>query len=387
MFNRGMIDTPMRSGPHVPRESLTELMHSSPARTPLTHAILLVNLLVFAAMLTQGADFWHTSTVVPLAWGANFGPATQDGQWWRLFTALFIHFGLIHLGMNMWALRDVGRLVERLSGPWRFAAMYVGSGILGNLLSLVVQGNKAVSGGASGAIFGLYGALLVLLLSERRRVDPAEFRWLFGLASVFTVLMLGMGWVIPGIDNAAHVGGLVAGALLAHALARPWTVSRPRGWLGPWLAGCVVLLGAGWLTAHIPPPRYLMSEEIKAQDAIKNFAQADQRIRLQRGELLGTAPRQRLTFEQLAGRIDSTVTAAYERSFEQLMAATPETNAPSAAALGALQLYAQQQAQISRELAAGLRTNDHEKIREALRKTQRHATPALPAASAASAQR
>jgi rhomboid protease GluP len=382
-----MIDTPMRSGLHVPRESLTELLHSSPARTPLTHAILLVNLLMFAAMLAQGAGFWHTSTVVPLAWGANFGPATQDGEWWRLFTALFIHFGLLHLGMNMWALRDVGRLVERLAGPWRFIALYVGSGILGNLLSLVVQGNKAVSGGASGAIFGLYGALLVLLWSERRRVDAAEFRWLFGLASIFIVLMLGMGWVIPGIDNAAHGGGLVSGALLAHALARPWTVRRPRGWIGPGLAVCVVLLGASWLTAHIPPPRYLMSEEVNVQASIKNFAQADQRIRLQMGELLGTAPRQRLTLEQLAGRVDSTVTRGYERSLEQLMAATPETNAPSAAALKALQLYAQQQAQASRELVAGLRTNDSEKIREALRKTQRKPMAALPAAPFASTPR
>ncbi len=372
----------MKSATHVPRESLTELMHSSVSRTPLTHGILLVNVLVFLAMLSQGAGFWHTSTVVPLAWGANFGPATQDGQWWRLFTALFIHFGLLHLGMNMWALRDVGRLVERLAGPWRFAALYVGSGVMGNLLSLVVQGNKAVSGGASGAIFGLYGALLVLLWSERRRVDPGEFRWLFGLASIFIVLMLGLGWVIPGIDNAAHGGGLVAGALLAHALARSWVLSRPRGWLGPGLAGCAVLLGAGWLMLHVPPPRYLLSEEIEVQKAIKNFAQADQRFRLQRGELLGNAPRERLTFEQLAGRIDSTVTAGYERSFEQLMAATPESNAPSAAALGALQTYAQQQAQTSRELSQGLLARDPEKIREALQKSQRRPIRALPAASA-----
>lgn len=380
-----MIDTPMQRGPQVHRESLTELMHSSTARTPLAHAILLVNLLVFVVMLTQGAGFWHTSTVVPLAWGANFGPATQDGEWWRLFTALFIHFGLLHLGMNMWALRDVGRLVERLAGPWRFVVLYVGSGILGNLLSLVVQGNKAVSGGASGAIFGLYGALLVLLWGERRRVDRGEFRWLFGLASVFIVLVLGMGWVIPGIDNAAHGGGLVAGALLAHALARPWTVSRPRGWFGPWLAGCTLLLAAGWLSAHIPPPRYLMSEEIKAQDAIKNFAQADQRIRFQMGELLGTAPRQGLSFEQLAGRIDGTVTMGYELSHAQLLAATPETKVPSAAALRALQGYAQQQAQTSRELVAGLRTHNSEKISDALRKIQLMPSQARPASSAASA--
>jgi rhomboid protease GluP len=351
--------------------SLTDLMQSSPARAPLAHVLMAVNVLVFLAMLSQGASLWHTATGIQLAWGANFGPATQDGQWWRLATAMFIHFGLLHLGMNMWALRDVGRLVERLYGPWRFAALYLGAGALGNLLSLVVQGNQAVSGGASGAIFGLYGALLVFLWRERRQVDRHEFRWLFWTATVFVALIFAMGiWLVPGIDNSAHAGGLAVGALLARVLARPWARHSPRGRSGAWVALLVLVAGVGWLTSHIPPPRYLLRDELRAQQAIQSFTVADQRISQQWGEILSAAPAQRLSFEQLAGRIESTVTAGYEQTFEQLVAATPGSPAPSAAALGTVQTYASQRVQVSRDLVEGLRSNDPKKIRDALRQAQ-----------------
>ena len=155
--------SPVPAGAAKPKAWLLELMRSSASQTPVVTAVVVANVLVFVAMLAAGAGLWHTANGVPLAWGANFGPATQDGQWWRLFTALFVHFGVVHLAMNMWALWDVGRLMERLHGPWRLALLYFGSGVLGNLLSLVVQGNQAVSGGASGAVFSLYGALLVFL--------------------------------------------------------------------------------------------------------------------------------------------------------------------------------------------------------------------------------
>jgi rhomboid protease GluP len=361
-------------------------MQSNVARTPLTHGLLAVNVLVFLAMLSQGASLWHTSTGIQLAWGANFGPATQDGQWWRLGTAMFIHFGVLHLGMNMWALRDVGRLLERLYGPWRFAALYLGSGVLGNLLSLVVQGNQAVSGGASGAIFGLYGALLVFLWRERRQVDPHEFRWLFWAAVVFVALIFAMGiWVVPGIDNSAHAGGFVVGGLLARVLAKPWTPLSPRGRSGAGLALAVLVAGVGRLTLHIPPPRYLLHDELKVQQAIQNFTLADQRISQQWNEILSTAPAQRLSFEQLAGRIESTVTAGYEQTFEQLVAATPASQAPSAATLATVQAYASQRVQVSRDLVAGLRSNDPQKVRDALRQArgQNAAASTSRAASAA----
>lgn len=130
---------------------IAELMRGGLVLTPVTVALVGINLFVFAAMLVYGAGLWHSPNDVQLAWGASFGPATKDGEWWRLGTAMFLHFGLVHLAMNMWALWDGGRLVERLYGPLRFVVVYFASGLAGNLLSLIVQGDRAVSGGASGA--------------------------------------------------------------------------------------------------------------------------------------------------------------------------------------------------------------------------------------------
>lgn len=354
---------------------LTDLMGSSPARVPVTSTLLLINLLVFVLMLVFGTGLWQNASGVQLAWGANFGPATQDGQWWRLLTALFVHFGLLHLVLNMAALWDVGRLLERLYGRWRFVLLYICSGVMGNLLSLVVQGNQAVSGGASGAVFSLYGALLVFLWRERLQVDRSEFRWLFGGACVFTLLILGMGLVVPGIDNAAHVGGLLTGALLGRLLARPWTPASPRSSRGRGVAGILLLLSGMLLVSRIPPPSYRFGEELRAREAIRQFLSQDQGISQRWSNILTTGQREGLSFNQLAGRIEAHVTAGYEHSFEQLTAASPDSAVPSTNALEALQAYATQRADASRALVEGLRSNDHNKIREALKQAQHQSAP------------
>lgn len=368
---------------------LTELMRSRAAQVPVTTTLLAANVLVFVLMLFAGAGWWHTTNGVQLAWGANFGPATQDGQWWRLFSAMFVHFGVVHLSMNMFALWDVGRLVERIYGRGRMLLLYVTSGMVGNLVSLVVQGNAAVSAGASGAIFSLYGALLVFLWRERRQVHPAEFRWLFGGAVLFTLLILGMGYVAPGIDNSAHVGGLLAGAVVARIMARPWTADSPAaGGVGRWGAALALVAALAWLGQHLSQPAYRYGDEVRARQAIQNFLIADRGISQQWESLLRSGSAQGLSFEQMAGTIDERVTQPYARSFEQLVAATPGSPVPSTSALGVLQAYALQRVEASREVVEGLRTRDPKKIRRGLeqakkaREASRAVAPAAPVAPA-----
>ena len=349
--------------------ALTDLMRSKPREVPVTSALLAINLVVFAVMLVFGAGLWHSANGVQLAWGANFGPATQDGQWWRLFTAMFIHFGLIHLALNMFALWDIGRLVERLFGRTRYVLLYVGSGIIGNLLSLVLQGNQAVSGGASGAIFSLYGALLVFLWRERKQVEAGEFRWLFGGSVLFISLMLGMGFAMPGIDNAAHGGGLLAGILLGHVLLQPWTPHSATRPLSRALTAGLTACTLAALVLHIPQPKYLFGEELRARAAIEQFVNTDRALRERYETLVGSGLKGAASFDAVAGGIDGNVAAGYERSFEQLQAASPNSDAPSAQTLQQLQSYANAQAQAARDVAQGFRSKDPERIKKALGNT------------------
>ncbi|WP_209395760.1 rhomboid family intramembrane serine protease [Rhodoferax sp. AJA081-3] len=362
-----------------PVMSLATLMAAPPRRAPVTATLLAVNIGVFLLMLLAGAGFWHTPNGVQLAWGANFGPATQDGQWWRLFTALFIHFGVVHLALNMWALWDVGRLVEQLYGRWRFAGLYVVSGLLGNLLSLVLHGNQAVSGGASGAIFSLYGALLVFLWRARRSVEPGEFRWLFGAALLFSSLMLGVGFVVPGIDNAAHGGGLLAGALLGLVLAPAGGLHGRTPSRGlAWGTAALIVAVTAVLVWRLPEPSYRFSEEQKAREAIQQFLGEDQRTSRRWGSLLANSARNGLTFDELAGQIDADIAAVYERSFEQLEAAQPGGAAPSAPKLEQLQAYANERAEAARELSQGLREQDREQIQRALEHARQASSKPAP---------
>lgn len=341
-------------------------MHGDLALTPVTVALVAVNIAVFAAMLTQGAGLWHSQSGVQLAWGAGFGPATKDGEWWRLGTAMFLHFGLLHLAVNMWALWDAGRLVERLYGSLRLAALYFASGLTGNLLSLIVQGDRAVSGGASGAIFGVYGALLVCLWYERRQVHPVEFRWLFGGAAVFSIATLGLGLIIPGIDNAAHVGGLTTGVLTGAVLVRPFSPESPKIGRGRWLAAGVYLFALIALMFSVPAPSYRWRDELHAREEIRKFLGTDQLTDDRWQQILQTGKEGGASFEQLAGKIEADVTPEYRDSFDQLSALHLDPTAPSAATLEVLRKYAQLRYQASQSLAEALRMNDPERIREAL---------------------
>jgi rhomboid protease GluP len=355
---------------------LHDLLYQRLPGIPVTKLLVAVNLLVFAAMLAGGAGLWHSSNTVQLAWGANFGPATQDGEWWRLGTALFLHFGAVHLTLNLWALWDAGQLVERMYGHARFACIYFASGLTGNLLSLVAHRGLAISGGASGAIFGLFGALLIFLWRERHNLHPKEFRWFFWGAAGFALASLVLGLLITGIDNAAHIGGFFSGILCGVIFAQPAGMIERRFRRIRLLAGATFALAIVILVSQIPVRTYRWSEEALARKEIGEFLRDDAAITQSWQSILDKAREGGISFDELAGRIDTSVGDRYEESFELLSELPPNPALPSAATVEILRHYAERRRDASRALAEGLRAHKPEQIRDALEmeKQSRHLT-------------
>ena len=348
---------------------LHDLLYQRLPGIPVTKLLVAVNLLVFAAMLVGGAGLWHSSNSVQLAWGANFGPATQDGEWWRLGTALFLHFGAVHLTLNLWALWDAGQLVERMYGHARFACIYFASGLAGNLLSLVAHRGLAISGGASGAIFGLFGALLIFLWRERHNLHPKEFRWFFWGAAGFALASLVLGLLVTGIDNAAHIGGFFSGILGGIIFAQPAGIIErlsPRFRRIRLLAGAAFALAIVILVSQVPVRTYRWSEEVLARKEIGEFLRDDAAITQSWQSILDKARQDGTSFEELAGRIDTSVADRYEESFELLSELPPDPALPSAATVEILRHYAERRRDASRALAEGLRANKPQQIRDAL---------------------
>jgi rhomboid protease GluP len=215
-------------------------------RTPITNFMLAANILVFIAMVVTGVGILSPTSADLMRWGANFGPLTMTDQWWRLVTCTFVHGGLIHLGFNMWVLKDAGRFVERLYGSTSFLLLYLFSGI-GGSLTTIYWNPRVISVGASGAIFGVCGALVAYLIRNRHSLPLTVVTSLRGSITSFLFYNILLGFMIPNIDMGAHLGGLAAGFLAGLILARPLTESgvRQRRWaaliflvLGP-----LVLLG------------------------------------------------------------------------------------------------------------------------------------------------
>jgi membrane associated rhomboid family serine protease/Tfp pilus assembly protein PilF len=192
-----------------------------------TYVLIALNVLVFAAMVAAGAGFFTPNPKVHLQWGSNFGPLTTHGEWWRLVTCTFVHFGVLHLAFNMWALYENGRIVERLYGNLYFLAVYLFAGITGSLTS-VFWHPMVNSAGASGAIFGVLGALLAFTVVMHQSIPFAVRKAQRNSTIVFILYALTSGFTATGVDNAAHLGGLAGGFLAGLALARPLDPEQRR---------------------------------------------------------------------------------------------------------------------------------------------------------------
>jgi membrane associated rhomboid family serine protease/Flp pilus assembly protein TadD len=188
-----------------------------------TKVLFAANAMVFVVMLANAAANGRAAmdfSLADLQWGANFGPYTLWGQWWRLLTYMFMHGGFFHIAMNMWCLWNLGSLCESLYGRWTYAAVYLVTGVAGGLAS--IAWHPAVpSVGASGALFGLTGALIASFYLGEFSLSGISIKGTLSSLLFFAGFSLVFG-MIPGmnIDNGAHIGGLISGLVLGALIAR-----------------------------------------------------------------------------------------------------------------------------------------------------------------------
>jgi rhomboid protease GluP len=223
-----------------------------------TPALILANLLMFAIATALGAGLIEINPVVMIHLGTNYTPLTLGGQWWRLLTSMFLHFGLLHIAFNMFALYVNGMAVERIFGGVRYLVIYLVAGICGSLASLLWH--PLVNGaGASGAIFGVLGALIAFLVRKEGGVPPSVLKTQLRAAAVFVGYNLLNGASHQGIDNAAHLGGLAGGFIMGFILSRPLQADRiSQDWTKQWLtaaaAACLATVAFSYLIAERSQP-------------------------------------------------------------------------------------------------------------------------------------
>lgn len=216
-----------------------------------TPTLVILNLLAFVATLI-GSKGPVPDPDLLLNWGANYGPMTTTGEWWRIVSSMFLHGGWAHLLLNLWVLWHAGRLAERLYGSNTFLFLYFASGICGALFRTIWDPSVS-SIGASGAVFGVLGALLAVMLHRGSHIPRSVAFAHWPSTSLFALFNLVGGFFDPLVDNAVHVGGLLGGLLFGWVLVRPVDAAERRSFPARQAAFATLialLLGAGCF-AHL----------------------------------------------------------------------------------------------------------------------------------------
>jgi membrane associated rhomboid family serine protease len=189
-----------------------------------TNILIAINVIIYLIMLiltvTAGGGIANLGGIdqnILINAGAQVNFLVAQGQVWRIFTAMFLHFSLIHIGLNMLTLFLIGGVVEMVYGKWRYLLIYLASGIVGGIVTFFVLPPATLAAGASGAIFGVFGALGMFYILNRQALGRygtgAITNWLFWLG-----LNIVFGFSVPGIGIWDHIGGLVAGMIIAALL-------------------------------------------------------------------------------------------------------------------------------------------------------------------------
>lgn len=308
------LDAPVSDAVETTGEAFQKsLAHATP-RLLITPLLVVINVLVFVAMVASGISPIEPKAEAVAAWGGNFGPKTMNGQWWRLVTCMFLHFGILHLAVNMWVLWDIGRLMERLVGNLGFSLLYLFSGILASLASLAW--NSAVVGaGASGAVFGVAGGLLGFLAFRSDTVPRVVLTSLRNSMFCFLFYNVIYGMARPEIDMAAHLGGLAAGFGCGLILSQPISIetyARRRRRNLAVTAAAIVLIPS--LIAALPeaPP------DVRAE--LEQFAAIEKQLVGEHNGLVDRAQAGELTDEEFADRIEADLLAPWTAVRQRLEA-------------------------------------------------------------------
>lgn len=331
-----------------------------------TPAIVAINLLIFAAMVATGVDMLQPDGRVIISWGANFGPYTTDGQWWRLFTSMFLHIGILHVGLNMWALYYSGRVVERLFGNGRFALLYLISGLAGSIASLLW--NPMVNSvGASGAVFGVYGALLAFMLDRRNQVPKVIMKEQRLGVMIFIIYSLGFGLRQEGIDNAAHIGGLAGGLVMGWLLARPLNreARAKPGWLRLTATVTAAAIALTLLSMPIQRTGDTYRREEQFLEDFRWLSEEETRLNAASEEWRQLAASGTHSWGYLADKMEEDIVHPWQGIYERLSASVVPENSRLRRHQDLVIQSVQERRDGYQLFVEGIRTNDEDKMKEA----------------------
>ena len=316
-------------------ERFGKVMSMLGKRAYVTPSIIAINVAVFLIMLAAGADLMNPNPAIHIRFGSNFGPLTWTGEEWRLLTSAFLHFGLIHIALNMFALYQAGGLVERLFGSTRFALIYLLSALSGSVASGWWDPLRN-SAGASGAIFGVYGALLAFMVVRRADIPPSMLRSIRNSALAFCLYSLVIGAAHPLIDNACHVGGLLGGLIAGAVLARPFSIEaraapQPARLL---IATLVVGLPLLWMSHSLIAEGSPHAAGLRFNRDLMDFIPIEGRLVRKQADILTFRPDVRVNRLEVAKRLREEVLIPWrEASKPILQSATISAEDASAAQL------------------------------------------------------
>lgn len=298
---------------HAERSDFYTRLDSMSPGAPVTTGLVALNVIVFLLMALNGAGVMTPNPEVAIRWGSNYGLFTLDGQWWRLFTSTFIHFGIFHLALNMFALYQTGRMVERIYGSVHFLLLYVFAGLTGSMVSLLWH-PTINSAGASGAIFGVFGGLLAFMVNRKNAVPRSIMNEHRNSTLAFIAFNLLNGFTHSGIDNGAHLGGLIGGIVGGFLLARPLEAAARSTLLNRRLIlSCVIgIFLLGTLSYPLSHPSHEVLQERGFSGALRAFSPEEGRVLAEMNVLIAKVKQKSISQTDFAELLEKEIKPRWE---------------------------------------------------------------------------